>query len=155
MLHNVISSNLKCGSDRRPASYHQVALFQPPPTKLDMRPPGPPFATISTGRAVRAPSLPHCEQKAIVAIARKLLVVIWHVLNAKVAHRRAEPQQVARYFIHWGRQLWVKTILGIKASVFARQHFDRLQLCKSSSPARPSSGNTCWAATWLQTSLME
>lgn len=42
------------------------------------------------------------REKAIVAIARKLLVVIWHVLTAKVADRRADPQQVARYFIHWG-----------------------------------------------------
>ena len=68
------------------------------------------------------------EQKAIVAIARKLLVVIWHVLTAKVADRRAEPQQVARYFIRWGRQLRVKTRLGIKASQFARQQLDRLEL---------------------------
>jgi transposase len=68
------------------------------------------------------------RQKAIVAIARKLLVVIWHVLSAKVADRRAEPQQVARYFIHWGRQLRVKTTLGIKASEFARQHLDRLKV---------------------------
>ena len=68
------------------------------------------------------------RQKAIVAIARKLLVVIWHVLSAKMADRRAEPQQVARYFIHWGRQLRVKTTLGIKASAFARQQLDRLEL---------------------------
>ncbi len=68
------------------------------------------------------------REKAIVAIARKLLVIIWHVLTAKVADRRAEPQQVARYFITWGRQLRVKTTLGLKASEFARQHLDRLQL---------------------------
>jgi transposase len=61
------------------------------------------------------------REKAIVAIARKLLVIIWYVLTAKVADRRAQPQQVARYFIAWGRQLRVKTILGIKASEFARQ----------------------------------
>jgi transposase len=68
------------------------------------------------------------REKAIVAIARKLLVILWHVLTAKVADRRAEPQQVARYFIHWGRQLRVKTTLGIKASEFARQQLDRLEL---------------------------
>jgi hypothetical protein len=66
------------------------------------------------------------SEKAIVAIARKLLVVIWHVLSAKVADRRAVPQQVARYFIHWGRQLRVKSTLGLKASQFARQQLDRL-----------------------------
>ena len=68
------------------------------------------------------------RQKAIVAIARKLLVVIWHVLSAKVADRMAEPQQVARFFIRWGRQLRVKSTLGIKASEFARQMLDRLKL---------------------------
>lgn len=68
------------------------------------------------------------REKAIVAIARKLLVVIWHVLTAKVADRKAQPQQVARFFIRWGRQLRVKTTLGIKASEFARQMLDRLAL---------------------------
>jgi transposase len=68
------------------------------------------------------------REKAIVAIARKLLVIIWHVLTAKVADCKAQPQQVARYFIRWGRQLRVKTTLGIKASQFARQRLDRLEL---------------------------
>jgi transposase len=68
------------------------------------------------------------REKAIVAIARKLLVIIWHVLTAKVADRKAVPQQVARYFITWGRQLRVKTLLGLKASQFARQQLDRLPL---------------------------
>jgi transposase len=78
------------------------------------------------------------REKAIVAIARKLLVIIWHVLSAKVADRRAEPQQVARYFIRWGRQLRVKTILGIKASEFARQHLDRLELGQELERVPPS-----------------
>jgi hypothetical protein len=68
------------------------------------------------------------RQKAIVAIARKLLVVIWHALAAKVADRQAEPQQIARFFIAWGRQLRVKSTLGLKASQFARQMLDRLEL---------------------------
>ena len=57
-----------------------------------------------------------------------MLVVIWHVLSAKVADRKAEPQQVARFFIRWGRQLRVKTTLGLKASEFARQQLDHLEL---------------------------
>jgi transposase len=68
------------------------------------------------------------REKAAVAIARKLLVIIWHVLSAKVADRKAQPQQVARYFIRWGRQLRVKSTLGLKASEFARQMLDKLQL---------------------------
>jgi transposase len=66
--------------------------------------------------------------KAIVAIARKLLVIIWHVLTAQVADRQADPVQVAKYFIRWGRQLRVKTTQGLKASEFARQQLDRLGL---------------------------
>ena len=57
-----------------------------------------------------------------------MLVIIWHVLSAQVADRHAEPQQVARFFIRWGRQLRVKSTQGIKASEFARQHLDRLKL---------------------------
>jgi hypothetical protein len=68
------------------------------------------------------------RQKAIVAMARKLLVVIWHVLSAKVADRHADPEQVARFFIRWGRQLRVKTTQSLKASEFARLQLDRLQL---------------------------
>jgi transposase len=68
------------------------------------------------------------RQKAIVAIARKLLVVIWHVLSDKVADRQADPQQVARYFIRWGRQLRVKTTLGLKASQFARKQLNQVGL---------------------------
>ena len=34
--------------------------------------------------------------KAIVAIAHKLLVVIWHVLSARTADRQADPVAVAR-----------------------------------------------------------
>ena len=38
--------------------------------------------------------------KAIVAIARKLLVVIWHVLQAREADRHAEVPAVARRMLH-------------------------------------------------------
>jgi hypothetical protein len=68
------------------------------------------------------------RHKAIVAIARKLLVIIWHVLTTHVADRQADPVQVAKYFIRWGRQLRVKTTQGLKASEFARQQLDRLGL---------------------------
>ena len=34
------------------------------------------------------------KRKAIVAIARKLLTVVWHVLTKKEAYRRAEPEKV-------------------------------------------------------------
>jgi transposase len=40
------------------------------------------------------------RNKAIVAIARKLLVVIWHVLTKREADRHANPEQVASGFIY-------------------------------------------------------
>lgn len=40
-------------------------------------------------------------QKAIVAIARKLLVVVWHVLSEHAAERRGEPAAMARALWLW------------------------------------------------------
>src|ERR1051326_8982962 len=40
--------------------------------------------------------------KALVAIARKLLVVVWHVLAEHVADRQANAEAVARRFFRWG-----------------------------------------------------
>jgi transposase len=39
------------------------------------------------------------RRKAIVAIARKLLVVIWHVLHQQRVDRQADPERVVRYFL--------------------------------------------------------
>jgi len=66
------------------------------------------------------------RRKAIVAIARKLLVVIWHVLSKRRVDRQADPQRLVRYFLAWGRQARVFSRLGLKASVFARQQLDLL-----------------------------
>jgi transposase len=49
------------------------------------------------------PRLGH--SKALVAIARKLLVVVWHVLTKDTADRHAEPYQVARSFMVYGYRL--------------------------------------------------
>lgn len=66
------------------------------------------------------------RRKAIVAIARKLLVVIWHVLYHRRVDRQADPQRVVRYFLAWGRQAQAFAHLGLKASEFARQQLDIL-----------------------------
>jgi transposase len=66
------------------------------------------------------------RRKAIVAIARKLLVVIWHVLYYRRVDRQADPERVVRYFLAWGRQARVYSRLGLKASEFARQQLDIL-----------------------------
>jgi hypothetical protein len=68
------------------------------------------------------------KQKAIVAIARKLLVVIWHVLHKHEVDRKAEAEQVATHFINWARQLRSPSRLGIKTATFARQKLDQLPL---------------------------
>lgn len=41
------------------------------------------------------------KQKAIVAIARKLLVVIWHVLSQQEADCHAQIEAVTRKLLHW------------------------------------------------------
>jgi transposase len=66
------------------------------------------------------------KQKAIVAIARKLLVVIWHVLTAQAADRQAEPEAVARSLMKWGTRHRLATSLGVPRVQFVRQHLDRL-----------------------------
>lgn len=66
------------------------------------------------------------RRKAIVAIARKLLVVIWHVLFHRRVDRQADPERVVRYFLAWGRQAKVWSRLGLKASAFARRQLDIL-----------------------------
>jgi transposase len=64
--------------------------------------------------------------KAIVAIARKLLVVIWHVLQAREADRHAEVPAVARRMLHWGARHRLATGLGMRRAAFVRQQLDRL-----------------------------
>jgi transposase len=68
------------------------------------------------------------KQKAIVAIARKLLVVIWHVLAARAADRQAQPEAVARSLMKWAGQHRLATSLGLSRTQFVRQHLDRLGL---------------------------
>jgi transposase len=45
------------------------------------------------------------KNKAIVAIARKLLVVVWHLLSKECADRYADPEQVARFFLQYAYRL--------------------------------------------------
>lgn len=41
------------------------------------------------------------KQKAVVAIARKLLVAIWHVLTRKQADAHADGQAIVRTLLRW------------------------------------------------------
>jgi transposase len=69
------------------------------------------------------------DHKAIVAIARKLLVAVWHVLTKQVADRYAEPVKVAQVFLHTAYHVGVKNLPQVhSAPEFVRQQLDRLQL---------------------------
>jgi len=66
--------------------------------------------------------------RAIVAIARKLLVVVWHVLTHREADRHADPAVIARSFMRWGAYHGVATSLGLPRTAFVRRELDRLQI---------------------------
>jgi transposase len=68
------------------------------------------------------------DAKAIVAIARKLLVVIWHVLTARAADRHADVPAIARRLVRWGTRYRLATLLGLSRAAFVRQQLDRLGL---------------------------
>jgi transposase len=67
------------------------------------------------------------RKKAIVAIARKLLVVVWHVLTKECVDRHADPEQVARSFLEYAYRLrQVNLPDGQSPAEFVRSQLDRL-----------------------------
>jgi transposase len=69
------------------------------------------------------------KPKAIVAIARKLLVSVWHVLSAATADRFAGPAQVARFLLQFAYRLGRQhRPAGQSPAAFVRHHLDRLEL---------------------------
>lgn len=68
--------------------------------------------------------------KAIVAVARKLLVVLWHVLSGHVADYHAEGLAVARKLFLWSSTKGTARRLGLSRAAFVRQHLDRLGIGK-------------------------
>jgi transposase len=67
------------------------------------------------------------KNKAIVAIARKLLVTVWHVLTADCADRFADPEQVARKLLKHAHQLGRKhRPAGQTPAQYVRKQLDRL-----------------------------
>ncbi len=65
---------------------------------------------------------PHLgRSKAIVAIARKLLVAVWHVLSQQAADRFADPGNVASSFYRYAYKVGVKNLPeGQSALAFTR-----------------------------------
>ncbi len=62
------------------------------------------------------------------AIARKLLVVVWNVLSQRTADSHARVGAVARSLMNWGTNYRVATSLGLSRPAFARRELDRLGL---------------------------
>jgi hypothetical protein len=61
--------------------------------------------------------------KAIVAIARKLLVAVWHVLTERAADKHADPQRVATKLMRWSWGLTDKQRGGLTSRQFTRSGY--------------------------------
>jgi transposase len=70
------------------------------------------------------------ETKAIVVIARKLLVSIWYVLSQRTADRNADPVRVATKLMRWSWELSDEQRGGLSSRQFIRFHLMRLNLGK-------------------------
>jgi transposase len=69
------------------------------------------------------------RNKAIVAIARKLLVAVWYILAQHKTDRFAEPKAIAQKFLKFAYQLGKENRpKGQSAAQFVRQRLDVLQL---------------------------
>ena len=69
------------------------------------------------------------RNKAIVAIARKLLVAVWYILAQHKTDRFAEPEAIAQKFLKFAYQLGKENRpQGQSAAQFVRQRLDALQL---------------------------
>jgi transposase len=69
------------------------------------------------------------RNKAIVAIARKLLVAVWYILAQHKTDRFAQPEAIAQKYLKFAYQLGKETRpKGQSAAQFVRQRLDALQL---------------------------
>ncbi|MDQ5850993.1 MAG: IS110 family transposase [Chloroflexota bacterium] len=66
--------------------------------------------------------------KAVVAIARKLLVVVWYVLSGHVPDTHADAAAVARKYFTWGARYRLARQLGLSRALFTRQQLDQVGL---------------------------
>jgi len=58
--------------------------------------------------------------KAITILARKILVVIWHVLTHRTMDRHADPAQVERAFLKWATDHRLATSQGVSRTQFVQ-----------------------------------
>jgi hypothetical protein len=65
----------------------------------------------------------------VIAIARKLLVAVWHILTYEAVDCHADEKSVAASFINLAYKMGTKNLPpGISAKAFARQQMDRLKI---------------------------
>ena len=68
------------------------------------------------------------KNKAIVAIARRLLVAVWHVLTERATDRRADPDMVAAKLMTWSCKLNDLQRGGLSSRQFVRYGLMRLKI---------------------------
>jgi transposase len=69
------------------------------------------------------------RNKSIVAIARKLLVAVWHVLSKGLADHHAQPERIARKFLEIAYKLGRSNRpAGLSSAAYARSLLDRLDI---------------------------
>jgi len=67
------------------------------------------------------------NQKAIVAVARKLLIAVWHVLTKQEADRFIDEDFAARSFFRFAYKTSIRPFAdGTTAPTFTRQQLDRI-----------------------------
>jgi transposase len=68
------------------------------------------------------------ENKAVVAVARRLLVAVWHVLSKQMADVHADAHIVGLKFFAWSWKLTAEQHQGLSRRQFVRYHLMRLGL---------------------------
>jgi hypothetical protein len=103
---------------KTPQAYHTCGVFPAAPSpiwkadflrRLIFEPYGDCFSRLAPHKG---------PQKAITIIARKILVVIWHVLTHRVSDRNADPAQVERAFLKWATAHRLATSRGLSRTQF-------------------------------------
>jgi len=68
------------------------------------------------------------KMKAIVAIARKLLVIIWKVLTKRMANHLENLDKIKRSLMKWAETHRTASKLGLKRPEFVKMELDRLEI---------------------------
>jgi hypothetical protein len=69
------------------------------------------------------------RSKAVVAVARKLLISVWHVLTEGIADRYADPEKVAFSLFRFAYRVGVSNLPGdVSALQYTRNQLDRLEI---------------------------